>query len=144
MNLNERRDKREPLGPKNARFWILHPCTCEWVKITLKPGKVLRWYHGENTDEGFSSQSFELEYHVYDDDLVVTLSTYNRSRDCDGLLEYEREVACNVNDLRAEDRPIESWNRKTNSLDVQEWIKIPDWQKVRCSQRDHTAEAAGY
>lgn len=144
MHLNERRDKREPLGPKNARFWFLHPCTCEWVKLTLKPGQRLAWFHGGQTDEGFSEETIEFSYLSHWAPPVVKCEGFSRSRDCDGLHHHGYEFFATLDNLAVEDRPIEYWDAKTHSFEVESWIKIPDWKKLREHQRDFTAEAAGY
>jgi len=129
---------------KKARFWFLHPCTCEWVKITLKPGQSLSWHHFQTTDEGFSEKSIELRYLCNWNPPVVKAEEFNRSRDCDGVMHNGFEVFSLIDELSAEDRPIEFWNRKTNTLDVERWIRVPNWKKLREYQRDFTAEAAGY
>lgn len=110
---------------KNARFnvWINDGL----VKITLKPGQTLSHYKFERTDEGWHSEAVEWEHGGEG----VTRNSYSSGVDCDGRLDCQYEDYCPLSDLT-------NWE-----VDGEDY-KMPDWQDVRSSQRDHYAEAMNY
>ena len=129
--MNEKMQK-----PKNARFWWMHPCTCEWVRITLKPGEAMDWHHFQYTDEGFSETHVGFRYCEWNPP-VVKVEYFHRDRDCDGLHHSGSEVICTIDRLQEEER-------FACSTEVDSLIKIPDWKSLPEYQRDFTAESAGY
>jgi hypothetical protein len=112
----------------NARFWIRW--NGDWVKLTLEPGQQIALAKWRDTDEGWSDH-FRCYRHDGD---AVACEIIDRSRDCDGVHEETRELACPLADLKAnigddgdEGRPpLPAWNLES----------------TRC--RDQFAEAAGY
>lgn len=110
----------------NARFWVW--LNGGWVKLTLRPDQSLSWGHYRTTDEGFESSSHE--WSLITPYVIWEIST--RSRDCDGLLDRDVTLRCHVNHLNDVESPDDPSR------------KLPDWDRASSSQRDHTAEAAGY
>jgi len=114
-----------PRDPRNARFWIFH--IEGYVKITLAPGDFLHHSRGWNHDEGWTVEFFTLAY----DGAVVEMSGGTDGTDCDGRMETAHAYECKLALL------------KVHEVEGTE-IKFPQWDHVSASQRDHTAEAAGY
>jgi hypothetical protein len=109
----------------NARFWVY--ANDSLVKLTLKPGQVLRHVEGGYTDEGYSWTETRWEYDDFDCKLLRSKTT--ESRDCDGRMDYFSEYECGLIELNY-------------SRDGEE--DYPDWKVLHRSQRDYSAEAAGY
>ena len=107
----------------NARFW--EQINGSLVKLTIPIGGDIVHYSGGPTEEGFhwthNHWSFDKGYVVRD--------SYSNSSDCDGRLEHWNLVRAHLSDKRQYD-----------------WLDQPtlNYQKVSASQRDHSAEAAGY
>lgn len=100
----------------------------DWVKITLRPGQSLSMFAGHNHEEGFTCQA---ETYTLEDDIVrAELTTWGR--DCDGRHESRDDSWCHVVDLR-DTYPDEYAPHYR-----------PTWNRGAFSQRDYTAEAAGY
>ena len=114
-------------SPPNARFWAY--VNQGPVKITLKPNQVLSHVEGGPTDEGWS-------YHAtcwdHEGDRVTREYT-NNACDCDGRLDRYSDDECLLEDLREGSKSF------TN-----DGVAMPKWQRVSASQRDHSAERAGY
>lgn len=110
----------------SARFWIYWN---GWTKITLRSSRPFTIYHYGRTDEGWEQITETYTYDGY----VVCCERSVRARDCDGLLE------CN-----SEHRFTVSAPREETMLDDGEVIMHPVWHRQSASQRDHTAEMAGY
>lgn len=111
---------------KNARFWVF--VNSGYVKLTIPPGVTLSHSMGGQTGEGAHWEATRWEY----EDGVVTEEWDEWGSDCDGR--YERYVSrsCPVTEL--------TW-------DVSMSDGVPDrpnWIVRDHTQRDHTAEAAGY
>lgn len=112
------------MATRNARFWIfVHGSD---VKITLRPGDEVQYSHSQDTDEGWRRESRVYTF----DGVFVRNESHSRERDCDGLMEHFGEYLCHVDNLK--DGP---------NIDG---IGFPAWEKERESQRDHSAERAGY
>ena len=120
----------------NARFWVWE--NDGWIKLTLKPGQTLRYFHGGLTDEGFSHHHQEFEYDA-DDGVVISRYT-SHARDCDGPHDYECDSHCPVSELQA--RPPEPADPEWGTEEIP--VPRPEWRKVSASQRDYYAEAMGY
>jgi len=105
----------------NARFWFWnhhgHP-----VKLTLKPGQVLRWRKSWEHEEGWSTRCEEFEH----EGGQVRWLTVDDGRDCDGRLTRTTEFFCALTGLKAGDEGL------------------PAWEPGESRQRDYRAEAAGY
>lgn len=93
--------------------------------ITLTEGKPLHTFEGGPTDEGYDHTS--TTYLLTEG--VVTRSTANESRDCDGRLDSYQEAMC----------PVE----KLASLE-HDGNLFPSWVQNSHEVRDHSAEAMGY
>jgi hypothetical protein len=107
----------------NVRFWEY--CNGSPVRLTLKPGKSLRWWHGERHEEGWSSEGIVWTY--TDEDVRRQINT--DGTDCDGRLSTHNVQRAELHQLNA--RTVEG-------------TAFPDWHMVEQSQRDYTAEAMGY
>lgn len=127
----------------NARFWVWE--NDGWIKLTLKPGQTLRYFHGGLTDEGFSHHHQEFEYDA-DDGVVISRYT-SHARDCDGPHDYECDSHCPVSELQARP-PVKRGDPTEYGEGFEEQFDIPvprpEWRKVSASQRDYYAEAMGY
>ena len=134
--------------PPVARFLWFHPCTCEWVKITLQPGQTLAWCHYQQTDEGYAMSHVEFEYSINfeDDDSCPTifLVEKNDSQDCDGRHWEEIRRFCPLEDLKGRKLEGFDWDEKEQDMKVVEVLEVPAWEPLLARQRDFTAESAGY
>lgn len=111
----------------NARFWIWWNGT--WVKITLKPGcEPVRLFRGGRTDEGWTSETLQYEWMGEN----ILMSYESDGCDCDGRLSRSGTSVCHLSQLKAR------CDEYTDGLNV------PVWVKGESSQRDYTAERAGY
>ena len=113
---------------RNARFWVWWHC--EWVKLTLEPGQDLSATCGGRHEEGWSYTSKTWRH---DGDRVIRETTTNAS-DCDGRIDFYQDDFCLLENLKAEE-PF---------LHEDAEIRVPAWERLSASQRDHEAERAGY
>lgn len=111
-------------NPPNARFWIRY--NCDWVKLTIQPGKSVQFGFSRPTEEGYHSESWRFD-HDYND---VTRSIESNSSDCDGPLDTFTKYRAKIDEL-ADDMSMSG-------------VRFPLWEKVNASQRDHFAERMGY
>lgn len=86
---------------------------------------------GGATDEGYSECA---ELYEFDGD-VLTRMTDTSGRDCDGRVDYHYE------DVATD---LAGWVPHYHSDEPNPGVKVPKWEKVCATQRDYTAEAAGY
>lgn len=110
--------------PRTVRFWDwLHGSR---VRIAIREGQTLRWGHRYSHDEGWSTEcrTWTLERGT------LKLEVYTDGRDCDGRLETHAEFTCSFEDA--------------NSGIDGHGDPMPLWGNRRASQRDYSAEAAGY
>lgn len=108
---------------KQARFWTYHRGA---VRLKLNIGQTVYHAHGGATDEGY-----HWEANVYSfDGRTVTNQWQSDSRDCDGRMSRDGEVACCVRNLSAGY--------------AEDGIRFPDWQQIDERQRDYSAEAMNY
>jgi hypothetical protein len=112
---------------KTARFWIFY--NDGFIRLSLKPGQTLSFGKRYGTDEGWHSESESFE-HCGE---YVALHWGSDGVDCDGRLSRGGELHCPLNQLAA--RYVEDGPRGYD---------LPEWEKVEESQRDYSAEAAGY
>jgi len=118
-----------PNKNNHARFWAF--VNCDWVKLTLTEDRPeLTHLSGGPTDEGYSfeSETWSLE------DGIVTREWYCDARDCDGRHQQGFTVDCPVERLKMGEVHGETFSQ----------FSTPDWMEIGYTQRDHTAEAAGY
>lgn len=115
-----------------ARFWWYH---LGWVKLSIPPGESLLLQEGGPTDEGYSYTRTIFTCH----DGLVSIESDTEARDCDGRHDFSYESYCPVDMLH-----VEVPYTFGESGDPEPEIRTPAWAKGRRSQRDYTAEAAGY
>lgn len=119
--------KRDPIA--NARFWIGHRGS--FVKLTIAPYESVTSSASHPTEEGYHAHS-ETYTHCGD---YVEMDFYSHSRDCDGRMESSYIAECPLDNLMSGEMYPET------DSDVP---GVPDWTPKHRSQRDYTAEAAGY
>ena len=111
----------------NARFWVRYKDS--WVKLTLRSfAKIELPAQGGRHEEGFNA---EIESFGHDGFGVVS-EWFSWGRDCDGRYEDGGTAYCPLDQLQARD----------TDDDVR--VMLPEWTVLDRSQRDYTAEAAGY
>ena len=109
----------------NARFWtFIHGSP---VKLTLREGGSVVWELSGRTDEGWRSEweTWRLR------DGVVEHEHGADERDCDGRFERTGDASCPIHKLH-------------DGYVLGDGITFPKWEQGDSSQRDHSAEAAGY
>lgn len=114
---------------RNARFWTWE--NNGWVKLTLKPGESLTHATCGPTDEGYFRESSTWSY----EDDIITCDYHSFERDCDGPMERNVMLECNVANLAS----IPECNDEYGYNPPR-----PDWEKVNSRQRDYYAESMGY
>ena len=128
-------------APPRVRLWISH-----WgsgadnfvpVRITLVDGQPMEFYRGGQHEEGYS---YSVERYVYDRESgIVSLEFIQDGRDCDGRHSSCVELEWPVNGAT---RPWEDWS--TGEPVERPEFPIAYFDKVDSSQRDYSAEMAGY
>ena len=121
-----------------VRFWAL--VNGGMVKLRLAKGEAVSFGESEGTEEGWRARWESYEY----DRGVVTHTWGSRERDCDGLHETFGETECGIAHLRSEPYVRERWAFDGFRSDPECAYLLPAWEDIRTSQRDHTAETAGY
>lgn len=122
---------------RNVRFFDYF--NGSFVKITLKPGQILRHYEAHDTEEGWDSNETIYQY----DGDRVTCETINDGTDCDGRL--TRHATYTMDGLTS--REVE---REQSALEYRYGVKSSDhypvanWKEIANGQRDYTAESMGY
>lgn len=109
-----------------AKFWFYAD---GWVRIRLRARQTLEWRVRTQTDEGWFEQSVRWTHAV---DRVTRVSETD-GRDCDGRTSTRSVSECPIDRLAADVNPVRFG-----------WPATPDWRPVDSSQRDYSAEAAGY
>jgi len=115
---------------KNARFWFWY--NESWVKLTLEPYKQIWFDEGGPNEEGYSYTHTTI---THDGD-GVGMEVNTRAKDCDGRLDAYANYFCPLDELQS--RLME------NHPDWPEIPPLPEWDRRGASQRDYSAEAAGY
>ena len=107
-----------------ARLWIHYRGSP--ARITVQPGKAVELAGYQSHEEGWSS--WRDTYEVIGD----TIERYSESdgTDCDGRLSTEDTSVVNLDSLQVYG-PVDG-------------VLWPAWERLTASQRDYTAEAAGY
>jgi hypothetical protein len=124
----------------NARFWIWE--NDSRVKITLRPDQRLTWGRYTRHDEGYTSASYTWEW----DGETLTEQFGSDGTDCDGRLSTSSERCATLAQLRgvqAYDWHDFDYPLPAIKLPV-DGVFYPAWTDGRRSQRDYSAEAAGY
>lgn len=111
---------------KNARFWDF--VSDGWVKITLKPGQQLTHVTGGPDEEGYH---YETTIYEHEGDSVVE-TCLSEARDCDGRFDHSSKHVCPLGELNSK-----PWDPSPSGY-------CPNWRSAHRSQRDYSAEAAGY
>lgn len=115
----------------NARFWIWW--NGDWVKITLNPDQELEFYQKWPTDEGWSSEWAKYEYD--EQEMAIISESGTDGVDCDGRSSTHWKGSCGLLALSALPEETDQYG----------WCPArPAWEAGSRSQRDYTAEAAGY
>jgi hypothetical protein len=114
---------------KNARFWICAPES--YVKVTLRPGQSISFSHGGPHEEGYS---YTHESYTYDEERGGIVREHDtNARDCDGRIDRSSADFCFLHLLTAGQEGYQD-----------SAVRLPRWEDMRASQRDYSAEAAGY
>lgn len=124
----------------NIHFW--EHVNDTWVKLTLKPGQILRWTQFLHTEEGWSSHS--MSWHYDRDDRSVFCVMRDEGRDCDGRVSMSWSGKFSIDDFRREAHHLDIGTDKTGNPIHDPDIIWPEWHEVSREERDYTAEAAGY
>ena len=130
------------MGKRNydaVRFWAL--VNGGMVKLRLAKGESVSFGESEETEEGWRSRG---ETYFYDTGYVIRHEWWSRERDCDGLHETFGETECGVAWLHDQPYVRERWAFDGFRSDPECAYLLPAWEDIRTSQRDHTAERAGY
>lgn len=115
-----------PAHPPAVRFWTW--INDDLARLTLQDGQTLTHRTGYSDEEGYSRT---VESWTYEDG-IVKREIGRDSTDCDGRHSYYQQDFCEPADLAG----AEAWER--------DGMRVPAWSQASQSQRDHSAEAAGY
>ncbi len=111
-----------------ARIWVQH--NGDWVRLALKDLDVIEMFEGGPTDEGSYGK-----WSTYSrDGDVITCDGEKSERDCDGS--HSSAWLCETTIDALKSGPACEWDP--------EQPPTPQWRAVDSSQRDYSAEAAGY
>ena len=142
----------DPFNPPNVRFWTW------WndglVKITLKPDQRIELSRSSRDEEGWSSSA---EIFTHDGDEIVS-ECYSDGTDCDGRsssssnfwapLAAMNKRPCfhwvDLHELKRADPSIPAWHVEIPQFHEGRPMTGPEWIKGKSSQRNYSAEAAGY
>jgi hypothetical protein len=120
--------------PGRARFWVW--LNNGWVRLSLADGQALEWWTGGLTDEGFSNQDHRFSRCGS----VITWEETTQSRDCDGRFDCYSVCSTLTTELKARDMAADV----PVLAELNAGIFAPMWESGDRSQRDYSAEAAGY
>jgi hypothetical protein len=101
--------------------------------LTIPEGETVTAHESHQHEEGWDATWIEWSF----DGEVVTCRTVTDGRDCDGRMITDDAVTCPVADLASVTPYAPEGEAAPPFL-------LPAWQAGRRSQRDYTAEAAGY
>lgn len=121
---------------KTLRFWA-------WinggpVKLAMQPGESIEWTEGGPCDEGYSYTYERLAYDSDDAPGLLLSETTTNALDCDGRRDTSQTSVTDSHHL-AEIPDAEGFTDHDGRR-----IMYPQWRERRSSQRDYSAEAAGY
>lgn len=117
--------------PKNAKLWVYHDGA--FVKLTIRPGEVLRRRDCRKTDEGWDSTEEEWRH---EGDRVVHEGA-NSASDCDGRHSYDFERFALLTELQV--NQTWSWNGTPRA-----GVFTPNWQESRSAVYDQYARMSNY
>jgi len=126
---------------KTARFWVWHKES--YVRLALKDGQDLSTHDGGPCDEGYSCESTKWSR----DGNTITQEYAEWGRDCDGRHEYHSTRYADIHELEvnAQYATIGDEDSFDEPEDTRRIIcRTPNWTREERSQRDYTAESAGY
>lgn len=103
----------------------------DWVRLKLTPGQCVKWGKSYPTDEGWGAEGCAW---MHDGNRVLR-RWWSDGVDCDGRLSRNGVDVSRVVDLAA----VQSEQIFNGRI-----ICRPDWEQIDSTQRDYTAEAAGY
>jgi hypothetical protein len=120
----------------HAKFWTYvglragdgedNPDGESWLLIRLYDGESYVLSSGGQSDEGY-----DITHETFtNSDGVVTCELDSTARDCDGRFDRHETYTCPVGLLQDKESPL--------------GVRTPAWTKVDSSQRDYSAERAGY
>lgn len=98
----------------------------EYAVIILGEGEHQSYSEGGPTEEGYDYTHISF---THEGDKIV-MGIENTGRDCDGRIDCSSEFTCDLDKLAGHENP--------------DGILVPIWERVSASQRDYSAEAAGY
>jgi hypothetical protein len=142
---------------RNYRFWEF--VNNSWVKVTLSPDQTLTHFRFSRDDEGWS-RSATIWEHDSKKKGVFRIAYYSGT-DCDGRIDRQRRQFCAApglagvkvamtptgefvsEDFHSTEHYRGPNNRRWHRKDLCV-IYRPDWEEEESSQRDFSAEAAGY
>lgn len=101
--------------------------------VVLAAGESRSFHYKGDHEEGWWSHSETYEF----DGESVFQYIHSDGTDCDGRLEHFSEFHCAVSNL---DEMI-GWYNGREDVSAP---RMPGWDRIDSSQRDHRAEAAGY
>lgn len=102
-----------------------------WRLVRLSPERpTVEFASGGPTDEGYA-RSWE-RYTLADDGVEMEWS--EDARDCDGRISRSGEAFAAFEQLAV----------RAPCDDSPAWLRLPEWSQRSASQRDYSAEAAGY
>jgi len=125
---------------RNARFWQY--INGNLVKLTLRPGQEFNWRKYQRTEEGWTAESHTWSHDepsgtVFSEEVLDAL-------DCDGRCSSYWKGSFSVTEFPRKAMPC-SIAFDDNGIPVEDkTILTPSWERCSASQRDHSAEAAGY
>jgi hypothetical protein len=124
---------------RTASFFDYDPTIGAYRFIQLtEENPTVEAYHGAPDEEGYHAEWIQW---TLEDGLVVCTSDSD-GRDCDGRHSSHSVYSCPVAELA--DRQTHEPNTDFDADPVPLPFKVPNWTEGKRSQRDYTAEAAGY
>ena len=112
---------------KKARFWVY--ANGGFVRLELLPGRYHHHTSFRYTEEGFEKRTRRWHH----DGTHIIEESYQRSRDCDGLMEWWDSRSAKVEELSA-----------FVNEEFAPGLRQPLWRHNKGRQRDHAAEAMNY
>lgn len=123
---------------ERVRLWVHYKDS--YVKITLKDGEEVTFRDGGPTDEGYDYSTYSYQY--FREEGKVYSSIERNARDCDGRLDTFHDFCFDVNNYKTQSAFID-WDSEGECI-YDDSIQLPEWEKIRSSQRDQFAALMGY
>lgn len=125
-----------------AAFFDYDPSISGYRYIVLTDeDPILETSSGGPTDEGYSYT--ETRWALDTDEGTVRCETTTDARDCDGWISHQSDVECHIDDLASLDVYPDGGDAEASEHGPAPF-RVPAWREVFYSQRDYSAEAAGY